>query len=302
MRCPCICRRPFAVSTRPFVRSMVAVLALSVLTGNAGTGWGLVQDEQKQEEKSGQPKEGQAVDEGPVWATLTGRIVVTGEIPEIPDEKVDKDAGVCVVDGQMPKDDNLIVSEEGGLRDVFVMMYLKRDETVPVHPQYENPPEQPLVLDNLRCRFVPHALFVRTGQELLLKNSDEVGHNCHFKSFNNEENINLAQLSEVAVTFKNAAKAPEPVECDIHRWMDAVILVRDEPYVAISAEDGTFSIVNVPAGSWSFQFWHTKTGYLRDLKIEGYEVGRRGEIEVTLEDGKTLDLSEMTIDISKLDK
>jgi hypothetical protein len=136
----------------------------------------------------------------------------------------------------------------------------------------------------------------------MLKNSDEVGHNCHIITFDNEENINLAQLSEVEIELKNPDKVPGNVVCDIHKWMDAVILVRDEPYVAISAEDGTFTIANIPAGTWSFQFWHKKGGYLRDLEIEGHKVGRRGEIELTVQDGQTLDLGEMKIPVKELVK
>lgn len=238
----------------------------------------------------------------PVWATLSGRIVAEGTPPPVEEERVDRDAGICAVDGVIPKDDNLVFDADGGLRDVFVMMYLRDDRQIPVHPQYEKPVDQPLVLDNLACRFVPHALFVRTGQKLVLKNSDEVGHNCHIITFGNEENVNLSQLSEVAVELKNPDKAPGNVVCDIHKWMDAVILVRDEPYAAISAADGTFSIRNVPPGTWSFQFWHKRGGYLRDLQIGGYEVGRRGEIEVTLEEGKTLDLGTMKISFDKLGK
>ena len=77
--------------------------------------------------------------------------------------------------------------------------------------------------------------------------------------------------------------------------MDATVLVRDEPYVGISSEDGTFTVENIPAGEWKFQFWHKNAGNLRQLQVEGYEVGRRGEIELTIADGETLDLGTMSI-------
>lgn len=265
------------------IRSLVW-LVLAVLAGPA-----MAQDSGSKEQAG-----------GPEWGTLTGKIVVEGELGDLPDEEIDKDQGTCLADGDPPKDDNLVVGPEGGLRDVFIMMFLTGDENLPIHPEYENPPEQPLVLDNIRCRFAPHALFVRTNQKLVLKNSDDVGHNCHIVTFGNEENVNLSQMTEVEVELKNSDKVPGNVVCDIHRWMDAVILVRDEPYAAISAEDGTFTIRNVPAGTWTFQFWHKKGGYLRDLQIEGHQPGRRGEIELTFEDGKTLDLGTMKIEAAKL--
>lgn len=243
-----------------------------------------------------------AQDEWPVWGTLTGQIRVVGDVPEAPDEAVDKDSAICVVDGQMPKDDNLVVDADNGLRDVFVMMMLSGDEPVPVHPRYASAEPRALVLDNAKCRFEPHALAVRAGEKLILRNSDEVGHNCHIITFGNEENVNLAQLSDVEVVLKNADKVPGNVVCDIHKWMDAVILVRDEPCVAISAADGTFTVPDIPAGIWSFQFWHKKAGYLRDMKIEGHEPGRRGEIELTVKEGETVNLGVLEIPVESLNK
>jgi hypothetical protein len=78
--------------------------------------------------------------------------------------------------------------------------------------------------------------------------------------------------------------------------MDAVLLVREEPYVAISNPSGEFEIKNIPVGEWEFQFWHKKIGYLRSLKILGKKVGRRGEITVQIENKQSLDLGTLEID------
>ena len=175
------------------------------------------------------------------------------------------------------------------------MMYFKKgsDPRPDSHPSYEAIKNEPVEIDNKNCRFVPHALFVRTGQTLKLKNSDDVGHNCHITCFNNEENINLSPGTSVDVTLKNPEKIPGNVTCDVHKWMDAVVLVRDEPYVAITDVDGNFLIENIPTGTWRFQFWHKKAGYLRQLQVPGHKVGRKGEIEVTIKNGETLDLGKL---------
>ena len=235
------------------------------------------------------------------WGNLKGRIKVTGELPEIATETIDKDQPTCLAGKPAPKDDNLLVSKDGGLRDAFVMMYLK-DEKPKVHPSYEQDAKTPVSLDNKQCRFKPHAMFLRTGQPLTLKNSDDVGHNCHIILFNSEENVTIPVGDEVEVKFDKTERVPGNVVCDIHRWMDAVLLVRDEPYVAITDKDGSFEIKNIPAGNWKFQFWHKKSAYMRDLEVPDKEVGRRGEIEVKIEDGKTLDLGELKIDGAKFNK
>ena len=231
------------------------------------------------------------------WGHLTGRFVLTGDVPAIPKEVVDKDQKTCLGDEAAPDDDKLTVGPEGELRDVFVMMYLKGSDPPAVHPSYEEAKATPVVLDNIKCRFTPHAVFVRTGQVLRMKNSDDVGHNCHVNTFNNETNPTIPPNNHADWTPESVDTSPGPVVCDLHSsWMDAKILIRDEPYAAISAEDGTFTIENIPAGDWKFQFWHENAGYLKKLQVEGYEVGKRkAEIELTIADGETLDLGTMSI-------
>ncbi len=238
------------------------------------------------------------------WGSLKGSIVVDGAAPEISKEKIDKDQASCLSGKPAPDDDNLLVGPGGELKDAFVMMYRKgTDPTPAIHPSYADAKKQPVVLDNKNCRFVPHAIFLQTGQPLEMRNSDDVGHNCHIITFNNEENINLATKDSVQVTFTDADKTPGNVVCDIHNWMDAVILVRDEPYAAISKADGTFEIKNIPAGTWKFQFWHKKTGFMKKLDVPNYKVGKiKADIEVTIKDGETLDLGKLTLPASSIKK
>ncbi len=235
------------------------------------------------------------------WGSLSGKVKVVGDVPPPAKKNVDKDQAVCTKEGDI-LDENLLVDKDGYLRDVFVMMVLKSGEKVPVHESLKTAPETQIVLDNINCRFVPHVLFVQTGQKLTLKNSDDVGHNCHITTFGNEENVNLPAGGSVDVTLKTSDKVPGGVVCDIHKWMDATILVRDEPYVAISGIDGSFKIENVPAGTWKFQFWHKKSGFMAKMKIDGYEVSRKGEIEVTVKADGTVDLGELTIAADALNK
>jgi hypothetical protein len=77
--------------------------------------------------------------------------------------------------------------------------------------------------------------------------------------------------------------------------MDAVIFVSENPYVAITDADGKFTLKNVPAGKFSFKFWHVKTGWQKDLVVKDMEVSRRGQIDLNIESGKTLDLGKMSL-------
>ena len=46
------------------------------------------------------------------------------------------------------------------------------------------------------------------------------------------------------------------VYCDIHSYMFATILVLDNPFFALPADDGTFSIAGIPAGDYDLTFWY----------------------------------------------
>ena len=48
-----------------------------------------------------------------------------------------------------------------------------------------------MVLDNKDCRFDPHVAFVQTGQTLVIKNSDTVGHNSNVATIKNPPSNNL---------------------------------------------------------------------------------------------------------------
>jgi len=239
----------------------------------------------------------------PQWANVTGRIVVEGDLPEIPPERIagHKDRPVCLIDGKVPPDDQLVIDSEGGLRDVFVILTpAESGATIPVHPSYQEPTAVALQLDNSKCRFVPHAMAVVVGQTVRLTNSDSVGHNCKIASMNNEHNINLPAGGAAEIKLDSSDRVPANVTCDIHPWMDAVILAKEHPYVAITQPDGTFEMNNVPEGEWKLQFWHYRFGFLRKLVVPEMKVDRRGRITVQLEHEQTLKLGKMTAPTSAI--
>jgi hypothetical protein len=231
------------------------------------------------------------------WGHLKGKIVVNGDVPPPVKLNVDKDKAVCLKDGPLERAE-VVVNDNGELKNAFIMMYFSRNDEKPaIHPDYEKSFNTPVEFDNVECRFQPHAIFVRTGQDVVLKNSDSIGHSCKFQSLNNDYNFNVPPNDKLTIQLKDEDKVPGDVSCGMHGWMKGIFLVREEPYAAITGDDGSFEIRNIPAGKWKFQFWHKKAGYMKDLKQDGKDfLGRRGEIEIEIKDGETFDFGKLEFD------
>ena len=73
-----------------------------------------------------------------------------------------------------------------------------------------------------------------------------------------------------------------PFKCDVHGWMNAYVGVLDHPYFAVTKPDGSFSIPNLPPGSYTLAAWHERLGtqtHAGDGCGEGIEVGRQLHVQ-----------------------
>jgi plastocyanin len=229
------------------------------------------------------------------WGTLKGRFVLTGDAPAAAPLTVDKDVEVC---GK-----HKLVSEEvvvGGDKGVANIVVFVRDKKVKVKPELEAAAKSAKpVLDNLNCRFEPHVLFVQAGQELVIKNSDPVGHNSNISTTKNAPSNNLIPAGgQVTAKFSSDEAVPAQVTCNIHPWMKGWIVVRGNPYAAVSKADGSFEIADLPAEELEIQFWHEKAGYIGEMTINGKaEKVSKGRKKMKIAAGET-NLGDIGLDAS----
>jgi plastocyanin len=232
------------------------------------------------------------------WGSIKGRFVIDGMAPTPERLVVTKDQH-CI--DAKPVNETVVVGKDGGLVNVVVFIRLPRNGKVSVHPDYEAKLKEPVKLDNNGCSFKPHVSLVRVGQPFVITNSDPVGHNTKAQLVQNASfNVIVAQGQENKLTFTKVEPMPMPVNCNIHPWMQGHVLVQDHPYMAVSADDGTFEIANVPAGKHEFQLWHEAAGYLKNLKYKGGTADRRGRATLTIAAGQTLDLGDIKVAASSL--
>jgi len=152
-------------------------------------------------------------------------------------------------------DESLVVSRTGKLANVFI--YVKSG----LEGKHFETPQTPVAIDQKGCWFRPRILGIQVGQPLQVLNSDPVTHNIHPRAEVNREWNHSQGPGDPPITRKFLK--PEimiPVKCNIHSWMHAFIGVVDSPYFAVSDEDGTFKIGNLPPGDYVIEAWHELLG------------------------------------------
>ncbi len=221
------------------------------------------------------------------WGDLTGKFTYDGTPPEPAKLVVTADKEAFEKLGLV--DESLVVDKDTkGVANIAIYVWTK---DVKIHPDLEESAKKSPTLrfDNKGARFVPRVLSVWLGkQSLCLCNSDPVPHNTNIQPFGDTPlNPLLPPKAEVDHKFAQEQRAPIPVKCNIHPWMTGHILPRNNPYVAVTAKDGTFKLEKLPAGvELEFKVWHERRGYLKakDWKL--------GQFKMTLKPGKN-DLGEV---------
>jgi len=67
------------------------------------------------------------------------------------------------------------------------------------------------------------------------------------------------------------------LKCDIHSWMAAYVGVMTHPYFSVSDGEGTFTIANVPAGSYTIKSWHERFG--QQMKMVAVKAGQTTTVD-----------------------
>jgi hypothetical protein len=189
-----------------------------------------------------------------------------------------KDAEVC---GKHPiLDQSLLVdSATRGIANVIV--YARKAPRT--HEKYDASADDEVVFDQKDCIFLSHVLPIRLEQTLIIKNSDPISHNTNI-SPRGDVAINplLAADSEMTHQFERQQSYPVAVSCNIHPWMRAYLLPRDNPYVAVTAPDGSFEMLDLPAGEEiELQIWHEKAADPNGGLV-ARPTWKKGRFEVTI--------------------
>ena len=236
------------------------------------------------------------------WGDLTAKFVYAGKAPAPKALTIDKDPQFCGKHNL--KDESLVVNvANGGIMNVVVYLSPAAGDKVTAHPDYAKTAKDEVHVDNKNCRYDPHIVLMRQTQTLVIGNPDPVGHNSKGDLFaNGGFNDLIPAKGSIKKTFAQPEKQMSPLACSIHPWMSGYLLVKDDPYAAVSDADGKLTIKNLPAGKWTFTVWQESAGYLDEVTLAGKATKwMRGKVTVDIKAGVN-DLGEVKVPESTINK
>jgi plastocyanin len=188
-------------------------------------------------------------------ANITGLVMFEGMAPQNPTIDMAEEPFCASKHEGAPRDPQVVVTG-GKLANVFV--YVKSG--LPAGATY-GAPSTPVVLDQDGCLYTPRIFGAMVGQPVEIRNSDSLQHNIKAVP-TAQRGFNISQ-PRAGITMTRTFKTPEimvPFECNVHGWMNAYAGIMSHPFYAVSAEDGTFTIERLPAGTYELEAWHEVFG------------------------------------------
>ena len=250
--------------------ALVACLALSAACGGKKDDDALMEDEKGSAAKAAPAAAASSAAPAAApaagGATLTGKVAFEGAAPRMELLKMDADA-FCKAENKEPvRSQEVVVNPNNTLQ--WVLVYVKEGVT----GNYP-PPKEAVTLDQHGCQYTPHIFGIQIGQTLKILNSDSTLHNIHALPKKNAE-FNIGQPFPKMVTEKKFDQVEVPVrfKCDVHKWMGAYCAVLNNPFFAVTNDQGTFEIRNLPPGNYVIEAWQEKYGVqTQNVTVSGTE-------------------------------
>ncbi len=122
--------------------------------------------------------------------------------------------------------------------------------------------------------FRPRVTVMPVGSVVRFPNRDPFNHNAFSVSAEGQFDLGLyGRGRSKDVTLERAGIVR--VYCNVHARMSSFTVVRDNPYFAQPAGDGTFVIQNVPPGRYTLHAWHERAQEY-SLEVEVTDTGVTG--------------------------
>lgn len=196
-----------------------------------------------------------------VPAELRGQFIFDG-FPPFPLPVVDARAA-AEFPGQLLVDESLLI-DGTSLGIANIVLYV-RTENVQITDDARNAASATRIIECKYGQFQPRVSSVWVGnQQLTLVNSD----NIRYSPFMTvgvaiKPTPELMPGARVVVPVAVPKSIPQELSGSFRPWMRGYVVMRNNPYVAVSNRDGYFLLEHLPEGvNLEIQIWHERTGYL----------------------------------------
>lgn len=217
---------------------------------------------------------------------IKGKLTFKGSLPvdAVENVAINKNPEVC---GEGYREVVWIDVKDSALRGAFVFI-----EGIKEGKAWPAPKDGKYIINQEGCRFHPWAQVVKPGP-VTIRNSDEgVLHNI-----NTREMIGVERGSAVKKVIFNFGQ-PDPgdivkelkprrapyisINCEAHNFMFGFMMAPEHPYAEVVGDDGSFTIKDVPPGTYKVKAWHPRLG-LKEAKVT---VPAKGTAEANFEFSK----------------
>jgi len=243
------------------------------------------------------------------WGSIKGQLVLDGEAPERSEVDLEKykiagkDLEWFKSMGPILNEDWIVDKKTKGVNWVIVWLIpenannrrLKPKPKLAIHPKYQKieADKKFVTVDQEPLGYSKHAVAIREGMGLKMKNSSPVQHVFNLTGFKNADMPpkTMEPNSEIDIVDLKPEITAVPINCPPHPWERMYLRIFDHPYYAVTDDQGRFEIKNAPAGKCRLVVWQESIGY------KGGRKGRYGEI-VDITGGAVKNLGEIKIKVA----
>ena len=199
-----------------------------------------------------------------------GKVTFEGALPDDAIEQIliTKNPDVC---GTGEREVIWVDVEDGALRGAFVFI-----DKIKEGKAWAVPEGGSYLIAQKGCRFTPWAQVVRRGP-ITIRNSDQgVLHNINMREMIGVEkgrvvkrtmfNFGQPDPGDIVQEIKPRRSSFIGLNCEAHNFMFGFMMAPTHPYAVVVGEDGSYSLDNVPPGTYTLKAWHPRFG-IKKTKI-----------------------------------
>ena len=202
--------------------------------------------------------------------SISGKVTFEGELPADAVEQIaiTKNPEVC---GEGYREIVWVDVNDGALRGSFVFI-----EKIAEGKPWPQPDGGHYMIMQKNCRFTPWAQVIKPGP-ITIRN-DDVGvlHNINTRELIGVErgrvvkrtmfNFGQPETGDINQEVKPRRSPFIAINCEAHNFMFGFMMAPSHPYAVVVHEDGSFSLSDVPPGTYVVKAWHPRFG-LREAEV-----------------------------------